>query len=568
MRILTVILLLGFFGKATAQTPTLEALASKTTVAVNEVFTYELVSNSECVITPPDFDGFDIVGGPYQGSTSFDFNGIKGQRFTVTFELRATKKGTYTIGAGSMKCKLKKLSSQELTIKVVDDPSAVANKEKKPEHFAKLVASKSSVYVGEPFILYFKFYSPEQPSNIAAIQPGTAGGLWRSNLDPNKTTYQISREVIKGHNYFVIDVYREVCIPTRSGKITIDPYYAAMIYQVDFFSPQTQLEGRSNSLTIDVKKLPSTLPENFSGLVGRFEVNCLIDKTSLVEGNALQLDLTIKGSGNLNAFEAPKLNLPAEFHYGDAAPSQNTSVTEEGLNGSLQFNFIINPMQAGDYEIEPFKLSYFDLDSKSIREISAGTFTIHVEKGNEGDRIVYNPGDEVEVEATDIHFIHDKKGTSFKLTEFFFGTTGYLLALVGPLLLVTGVVLVKRRRGSATDEEKSEQRNKSARKIALKSLEYASQSIKQGDRREALKILQNTLFAYFMTRLNISLSSLSQKSVTAELEARNIEASLVLAFADVWKQVELAQYAPVTPENLGDQIAAARKLITDLDPKL
>jgi hypothetical protein len=568
MRRLTVIFLLGFLGKALAQAPTLEAVASKTTVAVNEVFTYELVSNTECVITPPDFGDLEVVGGPYRGSTKFDFNGVKGFQYTVTFELRAPKKGTFTIAAGTMKCKLKKLSSQELTIKVVDDPTAVANKEKKPEHFTKLVASKSSVYVGEPFILYFKFYSPEQPSNIAAIQPGTAGGLWRSNLDPNKTSYVMSKEVVKGQSYYVIEVLREVCIPTRAGKITIDPYYAAMVYQVDFFSPQTQLDGRSNSLTIDVKKLPSTLPENFSGLVGRFELNCLIDKTSLVEGQALQLDLTLKGSGNLNAFETPKLNLPPEFHYGDPAPSENTTVTEEGLNGRLEFKYIINAMKPGDYEIEPFKLSYFDLDSKTIREISAGTFAIHVEKGDEGHRVVYNPGNEVEVEATDIHFIHDKKGTSFKLNDFFFGTTGYMLALFGPLMLVTGVVLVKRRRGSVTDEQKTEQRNKSARKIALKSLEYASQSIKQGDHREAMKILQNTLFAYFMTRLTISLSSLSQKSVTAELEARKIDPTLILEFVDVWKQVELAQYAPVTPENLGEQIAKARKLINELDPKL
>ena len=570
MRYALLIIGLILAGNLPAQSPALEASVSKNTVGEYEIFTYKISSNTDCVVTPPDFGEFEIVDGPVSGSQYTNINGVQSQEYSLTYYLRATKKGNYAIGPATMKCKLKKISSQKtITIKVVDNPDAAANtSQEKSGHFLKLTASKSSVYVGEPFVISFKFYSSEQPNSISAIQPGTASGLWRGDLDPNRASYVMTQEVIKGERYYVLEMLREVCIPLRPGKITIDPYYGALIYQDDFFSPATTLDGKTNSLQIDVKKIPVTVPENFNGLVGHFDLVHEVDKTTLVEGQAMELNLRISGTGNLNAFDTPKLNLPDAFTQIDAVPTENTTVTEEGLTGSLEYKYIIQAMKPGDYELQPFSFSYFDPGSKTIRQLSTEKFTVHVEKGDENYGNVINTKNTVEIVDTDIHFIHQQKGTIFRIDAFFFGTTGYLLGLAGPLLLAIGAAIIRHRRSSLSEESKAESKQKSARRNSFKSLDKATQALKQGDQKEALKQLQNAMFSFFMTRLNLSLSGLSQKAITTELEARKVDTDLVLEFSHIWRQVELAQYAPVTPENLQDNISGTRKLINNIDEKL
>src|SRR5688500_8110603 len=83
------------------QTPVLEAAVSKNTVAANEVFTYQVVSNTDCAITPPDFGNLEVVDGPMTSvsNQSSYINGVQTQvnQYAVTYYLSAPKKGSYTI---------------------------------------------------------------------------------------------------------------------------------------------------------------------------------------------------------------------------------------------------------------------------------------------------------------------------------------------------------------------------------------------------------------------------------------------------------------------------------------
>jgi len=99
-------------------------------------------------------------------------------------------------------------------------------------------------------------------------------------------------------------------------------------------------------------------------LVGQFELEQSVDKTSLVQGQSLELNLAISGTGNLNGFDQPKLNLPEGFTQSDPEITDETRATEEGMKGSLNYKFIITADEPGDYEIQPFSFSYFDFREK------------------------------------------------------------------------------------------------------------------------------------------------------------------------------------------------------------
>lgn len=562
-------LLTGNMGLA--QTPTLQAVVSKSTVTENEVFTYQIISNSDCEITPPDFGNLEIVEGPVQGisKNTMYVNNVQTnvQEYSFTYYLRAPKKGTFNIPAATMKCKMKKVvSSPTVSVKVIAAKDAVANQDTKSAHYLKLTTNKNSVYIGEPFVLTLKFYSPKKPNNFEPVQSGAASGLWRTNLNPNQEVFNMSFENIKGVQYYILELRKEVCIPLRAGKINIEPYISALLIQIDIFTNE-RLEGISNSLTIDVKKIPFDTPDNFNGLVGQFDLKQEVDKTTLVQGQVMELNLTLSGAGNFNAFDELKLNLPEGFTQSDPEITNETIPTEDGLKGDLNYKFIISANEPGDYEFQPFSFSYFDIKEKKMKEISSEKISVHVDKGDENHDRIFTQNTVV-IKDTDIHFIHTEKGTSFLLTGFFFGTIPYLLLLFGPILLVLIIAYLKRKKSNISEEEKVEVKQKSAKKAALKSLAHATYLLKKSEEKEALKMMHNALVTFFITKLNLSLSTLSQRSITTELESKKVDTQLILEFTHIWKKIEMAQYAPITAANLQETISATEKLVSQLNEKI
>lgn len=569
------ILSILFSGLVLSQSPVIEASVSSNAVTVGEVFTYEITANQDCEVSTPEFGDLEIVSGPAQGISegSSTSNGVTKsyKYYTYTYKLKANKKGSYTISPVSLKCKLKKVNSgTSITIKVSDANSSGNNsgKEPKSNYSFKISTDKNTVFVGEPFVLTFRFYSTKKPSQIEAITQGTASGLWRKDLNPNRVSFNMTEESVKGVRYYVLELSTEVCIPLRAGKITIDSYYASLIHAIDIFNNERE-DGKSNTLTIDVKKLPGEIPPNFNGLVGDFNLSFQVDKKELKQGQSLELILTISGVGNFNAFDEPKLTLPNGFTISEQDPLDETHATERGLEGSITYTYILSANDPGEYEIAPFSFSYFNLAEKKMKELSSEKFTLVVEKGDEGHGAIYK-GDQkqIDIENTDIHFIHQDEGISFGFDDFVFGTLPYMTLLVGPPVLLLLVLFVRKRKKNVTAEEKTETTKKTARKTAQKNLSKALQQLKSGQEKEALKNLQNALITYLMTKLNLSLSSLSIKAITVELESKQADTAVILSLSNVWKKIEMAQYAPITAQNLEDTIRDTQKLIDELDAKI
>lgn len=572
MQFRIIILFLLFSVSGFGQNPEIEATVSSNSVQVGEVFTYQITSNQDCEISVPEFGDLEIVSGPSQGvseGTSI-VNGVSKsyKYYSFTYKLRAPKKGTYTIPPVSMKCKLKKVNSgTSITIKTTEG-GASAQQESKSNFNFKISTNKTSVYVGEPFILKFRFYSTKKPNEIEAITQGTASGLWRTNLYPKQTTFNMTQENVKGVRYYVLELSTEVCIPIRAGKITIDAYSGSLVHLIDIFNSERE-EGKSNSLTIDVKKLPGEIPGDFNGLVGDFDLSFQVDKTSLTQGQSLELILKISGVGNFNAFDEPKLNLPNGFTISEQDPLDETTITERGLDGSITYTYILSANEPGDFEISPFSFSYFNLAEKQFKQIATEKFTLHVEKADEKMNEVIRPDQKsIEVEETDINFIHQEDGVTFSLNEFIFGSVPYMTLLIGPPILLLLVLILRRKKKNVSDEEKIEIGKKSARKTAQKNLTKALQELKAGNEKEALKTLQSSLIAYLMTKLNLSLSSLSIRAITIELESKKADTTAILNLSNVWKKIEMAQYAPITAQNLEDTIRDTQKLIDELDAKI
>lgn len=544
---------------------------SKDVVAVNERFTYSIISHKKCDIYPPKFDGFQLVSGPsVSESSSYQYiNGKSSREVTYmhTFTLRATAMGEYTIGKAKLECKKKTYESEPVKIIVNSAEDVQASKIGTADYYFTLESDKEEVFVGEPFTVHLMYYAKSRPSSVEGYENGSAGGLWRQDLRDPSETYKISQKDIKGTRYYVIELRRELCIPLRAGKITVEPSYGSVIYSKDFFTQYRQ-DGYSNSLDIRAKEIPGEKPEDFNGLVGSFELLSNIDKQEVNAGEAIELTLTIRGLGNFNAFDDPKLNLPESFLQQDPVSQNETQMSPRGVEGFIEYKFSFTPTEKGNFTIDPYHFSYYDMSAGRIKSTSTEPFNIKVHSKKGGDIIVDRGVDKVEVDASDIRYIHDDEDHFYKDGDVFFGSIGYVISVASPLLLSVSLLFFRWRRQNMSDEAKQQLQQKVVKKSVSKELEKAKSLLANGDQSGALRSLQSGLNEFFKVKLSMGMSDLSQQNISARLQEKGVSQASVEAFTSVWAKTEMAQFAPTSSKDFEGMIKETEQMLNAINQEL
>ena len=569
VRLFFVCIVLIFSGKVISQV-VLDAQVDKDLVAVNEQFSYVLTTNKNCEITPPRFRGLQVVAGPYQGQShsSRNINGktTSSTTYTFTWYLKAKEMGIYTIERSKMACKDSDHASQEIKIKVASPEEINTAKEGIADHYLTLESNKESVFEGEPFILSLKFYSKKRPQDVENYSNGLSSGIERHDLRKPTDNYPIVQKDIKGVRYYIIELRKELCIPLRAGKVSIEPSYGSMWYEQNIFEGY-RLEGYSNGLEIDVKAVPEEAPEHYIGLVGSFEMDFEMDKVELSANQALEFKMTLKGNGNFNSFDPPPLNVPDHFIVYDPEIKDSLVVGENGIEGTREYVYSIVPKEKGEYKLTPFQFSYFDLSSNSFKTLTTGEVDLIVNSASKAG-VEYVEKQIPTVDTTDIRYIHQGSENLFKKDDFFYGSLLYYVTVGSPLCLALLFISMKRRKENMSAEARLALKQKGAKKSTLKVLDESRNLLQEGQDQEALKSLQNAMFNFFMTHLNMPLSELSKNSISTHLKEKNISAETIASFESCWTKIEMAQYAPVGAENMANTIDETEKMIQSINSQL
>jgi hypothetical protein len=544
---------------------TINTVVSSSTVAAFEQFRFEIIINSaECQVTSPKFGGFEVVNGP-SSSQSNRVNIVNNVRTQVseykwTYTLRAKKEGTYTIPGVKMTCGSETFESEPIEV-VVSKNKAAADPDK--DFFMRLTSNKSKVYEGEPFIATLKYYAKVKPESFETLELGDAVGIFRQDIDPDRTTYQTTMERINGVAYYTVVLREEICYAQRTGQVSLEPYYASLVFQQDFFN-RYRKETFSNTLTVDVEKIPGVDADKFSGLVGNFEMTSTLSKSTVKTGDAIDLKISISGKGNFQNLGELEIKIPDEFETFDPTIDDNTKVTSTGITGTIDYNFVLIPKHRGEYKIPKYTLNYFDIENKQIRSISTEDFVISVEK-REGLEVDKQPIDTVQ---TDILYIDETNDGLFEKDDFVFGTMGYYGALISPLLLSIFLIVLKRKKENLSEDDLLKIQQKKNIKIAQAALKDVRQLASNGEDTKALKLLQTILNTFFKAKFNMGLSDLSQKNIAARLENISVSEDSIQHFNKIWNTIEMGQYAPIAHENLVQTVNKTEELLLDLDKKI
>jgi hypothetical protein len=254
--------------------------------------------------------------------------------------------------------------TQPLEFRVIDDTSLTWSTatvgDQRIRYSAAFHALKDQPYTGEKQPVELKIYLP---GDLIVMDWGIPDferqGLsaWRFQPQP-----QIGRAQLLGRNYYAIP-YPSTASTNVNGPATLGP--ASLTLQLQLNSVQNFGRAYAQALKLAVpalqfqsKPLPPGAPEGFDNAVGQFDMKVATGETDLREGDPVTLEITVSGSGNLDALSPPKPLDADGWKLYDASPEERGEERRE-LSGEVIFRQFMRPLRI-QKAIPPFKLVYFD----------------------------------------------------------------------------------------------------------------------------------------------------------------------------------------------------------------
>lgn len=568
-----------------AQDVALTAKVSKNKLGINQRLKIEFSINKQGGdnFSPPKFTNFKIVGGPSQSVSQSWINGQVSFSQSYTYIIQPKRKGELIIGKASINIAGKTIKSKPIKIIVVD-AVAIPKDPNDPNYIAQqnihLVAeiSKSRPYVGEGIYVEYRLYVSENISvyDTSVTEAPQYKGFWNQNIKINEFPVKMGK--YNGENYRYIVLQKALLVPTKTGKLNIDPMKMNIVIGVptgraDFFgnaiTRNITKEFASAKKTILPKSLPvEGKPMDFTGAVGDFKFNVTLSKEVLKANESSQIKVMVSGKGNLKLFELPEITTPVELEKYQPERKEKVRVNSFGISGSVSDLYTIVPQYKGKYKIPNISFSYFNPKEKKYHTTVTEDFFVDVLEGKElkpviDSRTIFKQN----VIATGKNFRYIQTKSVFEpknIRDLYKSDLFYILLLL-PLLTIPVVILIAKR----NDEKNNDLIGNKLRKAERLAKKYLSEAKKQLGKKEAFyEALERALHNYLKAKLGIETADISGDKITEILKNKNINSTTINEFIEVLKQSDFARYTPISNSEMKEEFERAKKVIVELDKQL
>ena len=572
---------LGLF----AQEAEFKASVSKNKLGVNQRLKIEfsIKKNGVDNFEAPEFKNFDVIGGPSQSISQTYINGKFSVLTSYTFIIQPKRKGEFVIPAASIEVEGKRVSSNTVKVKVLDavdipkdpnDPNYVAQQN------IHLVAeiSNGGPYVGEGVYVEYRLYVSGNVNvyNFGVTQAPQYSGFWHQDIKANAS--QVKEGMYNGEKYRYVVLQKALLIPTKSGKLTIDPMEMEVVVgvptgRVNFFGEMVTRNVRKNFSSakkiIRAKELPlANKPEGFTGAVGEFSYDVALSKNTLKANESSQLTVTVKGKGNLKLFEIPKAVTPEELEVYQPERKENVRTKTKYLSGAVSDVYTLVPQYKGKYKIPKSSFSYFNPKQGVYQTITSDDLYVDVLEGKELNTNSDNTSiakQDVKETGKNFRYIQSKTSFSSIETSDFFKSTLYYILLLLPLLAIPIAIFVYNK----NEERKGDIVGNRLRKADKLAKKYLSKAEKQLGNKEAFyEALEKALHNYLKAKLGVETSDISRDKITDMLSEKGVSNESIKDFINVFNACDFARYTPIDSTQMQQEYENAKQVITQLDKQL
>jgi hypothetical protein len=561
-----------------------DAKVSKTTLGLNERLRVDFAMNIDGDnFNQPSFEGFRVIAGPSQQVSQSWVNGRSSFEKIYSYYLVPNQKGNLTIKQATIEYNGQVYKTDPVKINVtaaVEQPRDPNDTSISVDDNLYLIAdiSKTNPYVNEPITVVYKLYFSNNIgiSNFRELNKPKYNDFWSQNIEIKQLTAE--EGMFKGENYRYIVLKKAVLYPQKSGKLTIEPL--SLDIDVQLPTNRRDVYGRvviaedskrvsAGAKTINVRALPEAgKPLDFSGAVGNFDFKVTPTKTSLKNGESLDLIVSVTGKGNMKLFSLPKPVVPNALEMYDAVHSENVNTSLSGTSGKISDSYTIIPQYKGNYPVKAMEFSYFDPRSGKYKTINAPEIMVTVLDGptaNNATASNSENGKNKILGTEQFKFIKLKTNLMAVAEDDFLGSKLFYGLLFLPFLMLPVIVLLKKKK-EAIDGDLVGNRIRRNNKLAKK---YLSQAKKQINNKEPFYVaLEKAMHNFLKAKLHIETSEMSKDNIKELLLTRNANPVAVDDFIALTENCEIARYAPSSSATIQKDYNKAVSIISDLEKQI
>ena len=569
------ILFLAFSSFVLSAQVNFEATVSKSKLALNERLRIDFVMNQNGDnFSPPEFENFQIIGGPNQSIKTSYVNGERKFSKTYSYFLKPLKKGKLKINQASIEIDGEIYKSLQIEVLITDSVQqpydSITQYYNDDDIELRALISKGSPYLNEPITVVYKLYykAPINISDARETETPNFKDFWSQIIKIPQL--KVKREIYKGQNYNVVEWRKVVLYPQKVGELEISPLSLNLVLDVptdkrDFFGnviyDQTSQIISTGMRRIIVKDLPQLgKPDSFSGAVGNFEFDVILNKNSLRATESFQAELKVKGNGNLKLFDLPDILVPNSMELFEPEREELISTNLSGMSGSVSKFFTVIPRFQGNFPIEEVEFSYFDPNTEKYKVVKSPRLTIDVYDGPVIGNTITNDNSNIITSNDSFRFIKLKGNLREVNNDVFFQSQFFYAIVTTPFILLLSFLLFttyKRNR----KESSSELIRIEERKIN-KMIDSAKKSI--GDKILFYDKIEKAIIKSLMVKFSIRMDSLNKEKIQQISHQKGLSKDDVLLIIKLIENCEKARYSRSSDSIMNKDLEIAKKVISSI----
>ena len=552
-----------------------EATVSKSKLALNERLRIDFVMNQNGDnFSPPEFENFQIIGGPNQSIKTSYVNGEREFSKTYSYFLKPLKKGKLKINQASIEIDGELYKSLQIEVLITDSvkqPSDSTTQYYNDDDIElRALISKGSPYLNEPITVVYKLYykAPINISDARETETPKFKDFWSQTIKIPQL--KVQREIYKGQNYNVVEWRKVVLYPQKIGDLEITPLSLNLVLDVptdkrDFFGnviyDQTSQLISTGMRRIIVKDLPQQgKPNSFSGAVGKFEFDVILNKNSLRATESFQAELKVKGNGNLKLFDLPDILVPNSMELFEPEREELISTNLSGMSGSVSKFFTVIPRFQGNFPIEEVEFSYFDPETEKYKILKSPRLTIDVYDGPVISNTNINDNSNIITSNDSFRFIKTKGNLTEIKNDIFFQSRFFYVIATTPFVLLLSLLLFttyKRNRKKSSNELIRIQERQINRMI-----DSAKESI--GDKVSFYDKIEKAIMKSLIVKFSIRMESLNKEKIEQIGKEKGLIKEDVILIIKLIENCEKAKYSRSSNSLMNKDLENAKKAISSI----
>jgi len=439
--------------------------------------------------------------------------------------------------------------------------------------FIRATAGSRDAYQNEQVTIEYRlFFRPGiQLRHSRLASAWDANGFWREELDVASRPVPRT-EQIDGETYRTIVLKRVAVFPTRTGSLRVDPLtieteaYASQQSSSGDYSLQSRYEPltlSSEALTLNTRPLPDPPPAGFDGAVGDYTLTTNLSTDSVGVGEAVEIEATIGGTGNLATLQPPPLDVPAAFEQYDPSVTTDIHRGQDVIRGSKTFTYTLVARESGTFTLPPITVAYFDPDAEVYRTLRSRPARLRV-TGEARPDVAGTTGEGLPIgDIAGLMAASDLPSGSSSWERIsarpLYRQPWAYGAVAAPLLLAATLLVVRRRRSSDSPAEASATSAFDGAPFATarELLEQARRSLEEGDPEAVYPAVDRALRGFLGARLDLPAPGMTRASLAERLQTRDVSETVRSSLWTVLDACERAQYTPASPSR-----DATRKTLT------